>query len=106
MPSFRLKGYISLRKSTKDLCCVSGENEEAEKMKVYEKLRKVMRARLKWWSKISSHLDELKSQIEMARSGGSLGEHEKLLVVLKPLWSYRSRLMADFQRELQSVMIN
>ena len=98
--------YRVLRQSTKDLCCVSGENEEAEKMKVYEKLRKVMRARLKWWSKISSHLDELKSQIEMARSGGAMGEHEKLLVVLKPLWSYRSRLMANFQRELQSVMIN
>ena len=37
--------YRVLRQSTKDLCCVSGENEEAEKMKVYEKLRKVMRAR-------------------------------------------------------------
>ena len=100
--------YKVLRQSTKDLCCISGDSNdsEAEKAKVYEKLRKVMRGRLKWWSKIASHLDELKSQIEMARSGGSFGEHEKLLTVLKPLWSYRTRLMADFQRELRSVMID
>ena len=88
----------------KDLSRYVEGDEDREKMKVYENLRKIMRARLKWWSKIASHLDDLRGQIEMVKGSEGLGEHGKLLTVLKPLWSYRSRLMGEFQRELQSVM--